>query len=258
MKPDERTYAIQNGDTLQKVAQQLGMTPQELRRFHNIYCEIPDLIEADFPQHLKIVLLSPDKNDTSTNNVTEKKPKKVSFIKGYCLPFLPANIKKNYDVVYVLEDGEEKDTLRFESSVKWLGADPKGFHFFEIDRLSKISINNAEPDTIMEELAVKTAEVLYPLQIIVDDTGKWIDIHNYKEIVDRWETTKSEVLDYYEGEVADIYVEHTENSLTTRKVLMASFRSDLFLRTLFNGIHVDYTAEHTFTNTNTFPLVKDE
>jgi hypothetical protein len=258
LRTKERTYIIKTGDTLHKVAQELAMTPMELRRYHNIYCEIPDLIEADFPSHLELLLLPPDKSDITIDSTTEKKPRKVSFINGSTLPFLPSGSKKNYGVLYVLEDGEEKDTIHFETSVKWMAVDPKGFHFFEIDRLSKTYINDAEPDTMLEELAAKTAEILYPLQIVVDLTGKWIDVHNYKQILERWENKKSEIVDYYEGEVAQIHIEHTEQSLTSKAALNDSLRSDLLLRALFNGIHVDYTANHTFENDITFPLVKDE
>jgi hypothetical protein len=258
LRTKERTYTIKTGDTLHKVAQELAIAPMELRRYHNIYCEIPDLIEADFPSHLELLLLPPDKSDIATNNAIEKKPRKVSFVNGSTLPFLPSGSKKSYDVLYVLEDGDEKDTIHFEASVKWMAVDPKGFHFFEIDRLSKTAINDAEPDTMMEELAAKTAEILYPLQVVVDLTGKWIDIHNYEQILERWENIKREIVDYYEGEVTQIHIEHTEQSLTSKAALIDSLRSDLFLRALFNGIHVDYTLEYTFENNITFPLVKDE
>ncbi|EKT3967173.1 peptidoglycan-binding protein LysM [Flavobacterium psychrophilum] len=258
MRTKEKTYTIKTGDTLHKVAQELAMPPMELRRYHNIYCEIPDLIEADFPSHLELLLLPPDKSDIVSNSSTEKKPRKVGFINGSKLPFLPSGSKKSYAVRYVLEEGDEKDTIHFEASVKWIALDPKGFHFFEIDRLTKTYINDTEPDTMMEELAAKTAEILYPLQIVVDLTGKWIDVYNYAQITERWENKKREILDYYEGEVTQIHIEHTEQSLTSKAALIDSLRSDLFLRALFNGVHVDYSSEHTFENNITFPLVKDE
>ena len=60
-----RTYKIRKGDTLQSVADALGIDAQELRRYHNIYCELPDLIEADFKSHLKLLILAPEKDKTS-------------------------------------------------------------------------------------------------------------------------------------------------------------------------------------------------
>lgn len=258
MEAKERTYVVQKGDTLHKVAQEFAIPPKELRRYHNIYCEIPDLIEADIPSHLKVLFVPPVKSHIATNSTLETKPRKVNFVNGNSLPFFPSGSKKNYAVQYVLEVGEKKNIIHFEASVKWIAVDPKGYHFFEIDRLTKTFINNAQPDIMIEELAIKTAEILYPLQIVVDRTGKWIDVHNYHQIVERWESKKTELLDYYEGEVTQIHIAHTAQSLSSKTAFNESLRSDLFLRALFNGIHVNYTENYEFDNNITFPLVKEQ
>jgi hypothetical protein len=65
LKTKERIYIIKTGNTLYKVAQELAIPPMELCRYHNIYCEIPDLIEADFPSNLKVLLLPPHKSGIS-------------------------------------------------------------------------------------------------------------------------------------------------------------------------------------------------
>ena len=258
MRTEERTYIIKTGDTLHKVAQELAIAPMELRRYHNIYCEIPDLIEADFPSHLKLLILPPDKSDIATNGSIEKKLRKVSFAKGYALPFLPAGSQKKYDVKYIIEEGDQIDTLNFEVNVKWVAIDKNGFHLFEINRSSPIYINNTEPDTIMDELAAKTAQILYPLQVVVDSSGKWVDVYNYNEIVHRWDKLKSELLEYYEGEVTRTHVNHTDKYIQPKANLQIALNSDYFLRAFFNGIHVAYTPEYTFENNVTFPLVKEE
>jgi hypothetical protein len=143
----ERTYTIKTGDTLQKVAQELAIAPMELRRYHNIYCEIPDLIEVDFPSHLKILLLPLDKSDITTNSSLETKPRKVSFVNGNTLLFLPLGSMKSYEVLYVLEKGEEKDTIHFVTSMKWIAVNLKRVHFFEINKSSNLYINNMGLDS---------------------------------------------------------------------------------------------------------------
>ena len=258
MKTTDRIYTIQKGDTLQKVAQELAIAPLELRRYHNIYCEIRDLIEADFPSHLEVVLLPPVKSDNDINETVEKKRRKVSFSKGNTLPFLPAGSQKNYNVKYTIEEGDEKDILNFETNVKWIAIDKNGFHLFEIKRAKAIYINTLAPDTMMDEMDAKTTEALYPLQVVVDSTGKWVDVYNYNEIVERWENTKKEILDYYEGDVTQIHIKHVEQYLETKANLTTALKSDYFLRAFFNGIHVGYTPEYTFENNITFPLIKEE
>ena len=251
------TYTIKKGDTLNSVARELGVDAQELRRYHNIYCEIPDLIEADFKSYLKILILAP-KKEKVPNDVIVKKVKKVSFGNNYRLPFSPERMNHKYKVKYTSEVGDESDITEINVSVKWLAVDKNKYHLFEINRESGIYINGSAPDTMMDELEVKTAEVLYPLKIVVDEFGKWIDIHNYNEIESRWVKVKSEILDYYEGEVADAYIEHTEYALENSETLLESLRSDYFLRSFFNGIHVGYTADYSFKNEVLFPIEKDE
>lgn len=262
-KPEEsaydkfRTYKIKKGDTLESVARDLGMDAQELRRYHNMYCEIPDLIEADFKSYSKFLILAPEKYIEERKEETEKKTQKVSLASNYILPFVADRISKEYQVNYTTVFGDEVDTIEMKVSVKWLATDKNNFHLFEINRGS-IYVNNVIPDTIMDELAAKTAAVIYPLKIVVDESGKWIDLYNYDEIEERWKDTKENVLDYFEGEVAENYIEQTEYALESSETLLKSLASDYFLRVFFNGIYVSYTSNYSFQNEVFFPLEKDE
>lgn len=251
-----RTYKIKKGDTLDSVARELGVDAQELRRYHNIYCEIPDLIEADFKSHLELVILAPEKGITSKDEAVEKKPQKVSFGDNYKLPFLPRNIKRQYEVEITTKVDDEIDILEIKISVEWLAEDKKGFHLFEINRGTNIYIDFKVPDTIMQELDAKTAEILYPLKIVVDASGKWVDVYNYDEIVARWKNIKREILDYYDSEVIEDHIEIIEYALEDSGTLLKALSSDYFLRTFFNGIHVAHTANFSFEDTISFPLEK--
>lgn len=262
-KPEEspygkfRTYKIKKGDTLASVARDLGVEADELRWYHNMYCEIQDLIEADFKSYSQFLILAPEKYIEDRKEKEEKKGQKVTLASNHILPFVADRINKDYKVQYTTVFGDQVDTLEMETSVKWLATDKNSFHLFEINR-DAIKVNNELPDTVMDDLAAKTAKVLYPLKIVVDDTGKWIAVYNFDEIENRWKDTKEEVLDYFEGEVAENYIEHTEYALENSETLFDSLASDYFLRTFFNGIHVGYTANYSFKNEVFFPLEKDE
>ncbi|WP_163411318.1 peptidoglycan-binding protein LysM [Flavobacterium ajazii] len=249
-----RFYEIKKGDTLESVAVELGFDAHELRRYHNMYCDISDLIEADFSRHLEFLILTPVKSE---DEVINKKPKKVSLGKNYRLPFTPEQTDESYKVKYTYECGDEIDVTEMKISVKWLASYKNKYHLFEINRASDIYINGKMPDTLMDGLAAKTAEVLYPLKIVVDEFGKWIDIYNHDEIESRWGKIKSEILDYYEGEVVENYIKHTEDTLKSSERVLTSLRSDYFLRTFFNGLHVGYTANYEFERDLLFPLQKE-
>jgi spore germination protein YaaH len=104
-----RTYKIRKGDTLQSVARELGVDAQDLRRHHNIYCRIPDLIEADFKSHLELLILPPKKKEAKTNDEAEKKRKNVSFGDDNRIHFSPERTNENYKVQYTSEVGDEVD-----------------------------------------------------------------------------------------------------------------------------------------------------
>ncbi|MEO8254825.1 MAG: LysM domain-containing protein [Flavobacterium sp.] len=255
-KDKHLTYKIRKGDTLQSVATELGVDAHELRRYHNIHCAIPDLIEADFKSYLELLILSPKKSEV-TSEAEEKRPQKVNLGNNYKLPFSPERTDKSYKVKYASTIGDKSDVIELKINVKWIAVDANKYHLFEINRASDIYINDRLPDNMMSGLAAKTAEVLYPLEIVVDKFGKWIDIYNYTEIDSRWGKIKSEILDYYEGEVVEGYIEHTEYVLENSDRLLESLRSDYFLRTFFNGIHVEYTADYGFQNDLLFPLEEE-
>jgi len=252
-----RIYKIRKGDTLDSVALELGIDARELRRYHNIYCPLPDLIEADFKSHLELVILAPEKSANEIKDEEEKKPEKVILGKDYRLPFSPERTDKNYKVKYTSKIDDEIDVLELKMNVKWIAVDASKYHLFEIARAADIYINGRLHDTMISGLAVKTAQVLYPLKIVVDEFGKWIDIYNYTEVESRWGKIKNEILDYYEGEVVESYIENTEHVLENPERLLESLRSDYFLRTFFNGIHVEYTADYGFQNDLLFPLEEE-
>ncbi|MFH6935271.1 peptidoglycan-binding protein LysM [Flavobacterium sp. FlaQc-30] len=252
-----RTYKIKKGDTLESVARDLGVEAEDLRWYHNMYCEIPDLIEADFKSHLKFLILASEKTIEERKEKTEKKNQKVSLASNYTLPFVADKINKEYQVNYTTVFGDEADTIEMKVSVKWLATDRNKYHLFEINR-KDVQVNNKMPDTVMDELEAKTGEVLYPLKIVADESGKWIDIYNYDEIDNRWKEAKEAVLDYFEGEVAENYIEQTEYALDNSETLFDALASDFFLRTFFNGIYIGYTSSYSFQNEVFFPLEKEE
>ncbi|SEO84833.1 hypothetical protein SAMN05444671_1241 [Flavobacterium sp. CF108] len=255
-----RIYKIAKGDTLQNVAQKLGIEARELRRYHNTYCLISDLIEDDFKRFSKFLILAPEKDAFEIKDAIEKKPKQVSLGKNNKLLFLPKGISKDYSAQYTFESGGKIDKMEMAVRVKWIAADENKYNLFEITRSLNLFIDDNLPDRMMDELGAKIVEVLYPLKIIVDESGKWIDIYNYDEIVLRWKDKKSEIFDYYkkEAKVTQGLIEFTENTLTSPDKLFEMLRSDYFLRSFFNGIHTAYTTDYEFENEVLFPLERNE
>jgi hypothetical protein len=250
-----RTYKIRKGDTLQSVANELGVDAQELRRYHNMRCNIPDLIEADFKSYLELLILAPEKSKVATVS-EEKIPKKVIFgSQPFTIPFYPVNINNSYNVKYSIDKGDTIKKIEFDVSVKWLRSDKNGICFFEIDRLSKVLIDEKVIETKVDALAEMTASILYPMQVVVDQNGNWIDIFNYQTIRERWEDEKIKVLDYYEGKHVLKYIDAVEYTLRDEESLMESLSDDWFLSVFFNGIHTCYGSDLVVEKDTHFSII---
>lgn len=250
MKPKFKKYILKNGDTLESISQILEKSSHEVKSFHNVFCDSSEYIGIAFPKTLKTLYIYPEYNEKELSLIP-----KVTFEKPFALSLKPLQNKVNYGVMYTITTGKESNTIKFEASVLFKGqTDSKDF-IFEIDRISKIFINDEETATIADELAEKTSKVLYPIEIIVSQDGKWTGINNYKEIHTRWEKIKEKILDEYEGEWVEKYLQENEQTLEEESNLLNALKKDWFLNSYFNGIYTYYTPKFSFENNTTFPIL---
>ncbi|TRX36209.1 hypothetical protein FNW52_09290 [Flavobacterium sp. ZT3R18] len=248
-------YTIKEGDTLYKVANELRLDPLEIRHYHNIYAEIDDVIQDDFASHLKVLILQTEKDRLETKTKRDEAQKKVTLSNtNFNLVFRPEELKKEYQVKYTIENGENIDTMRQEMSIKRLLTKENDYFYFEIDTVSKLYLNGTEVDGLAVELAENTAQILYPLQIVVDDNGKWRDIYNFDAIQKRWEVKKQDLLEYYEGDTTDQYIAIVDKTLQSKGKLVNKLSSNWFLRAFFNGIHIDYTEKLEIEKNVFYPI----
>jgi hypothetical protein len=255
LEKEHRFYNIKEGDTLHKVANEIKADPLEIRHYHNIYAEIEDVIQEDFPSHLKILILQTEKDKLETKTKRDEAEKKVTLSStNFNLVFRPEELKREYQVNYTIEKGENIDTMKQEMSIKRLLTKGIEYFHFEIDTVSKLYLNGTEVDGLAVELAENTAQILYPLQIVVDDTGKWRDIYNFDAIQKRWEVKKQDLLDYYEGDTTNQYIAIVDKTLQSKEKLVNKLAGNWFLRAFFNGIHIDYTENLEIEKNVYYPI----
>lgn len=246
-------YFIKKGDTFKSVSEERGTDWQTLRIYHNTHCiSDEDIINADFPRHLEFLLLKPVK--LQTNGKPEIAPlTKAVLSKGFSVPFQPLSGK--FGIICTVVNGANEHTLKYEVSVTWISTDKNSFSFYKIDRLSKIYIDDIEADTIANELAEKTSSVLYPLIVVVDHEGEFVDVHNFQEIKERWENKLPEILEVYSGEEVERYLALFGQNLKSKETLNLSLSYDWFIRAFFNGIHTEYTSKLSFKACMYFPFL---
>ncbi|NHN27601.1 hypothetical protein FIA58_018120 [Flavobacterium jejuense] len=252
MKPKYKKYKIQKGDTLQSVSEKLDKTTHEVKNFHNVFCDSDEYIGVTFPKGLKELYIYPTYNEKELSLIP-----KVPFDDAFKLSLKPTQNKINYGVMYTIKSGNEENTLKFEVSVIYKGKNEKDNLVFEVDKISKTFINDEEVNTIADELAIKTSDVLYPLEVNITEEGKWIGVNNYKEINKRWEQIKEKILDEYEGEWVERYLLLNEKTLGNEDDLLGSLQKDWFLNSYFNTIYVYYSHKFKFQTSTTFPILSN-
>lgn len=249
-----KKYKIQKGDTLSSVAKKFNCKEYDLKSHHNVYCEIKDLIGLDFPEHLRELILPSFEFNQKEDNIILQRPVNLGS-KGK-LELYPSTLNRNYGVFIVLEKGDDSQTIKYEINLRYI-RQQESERVFELNRISKIYINDEEADAIADVLAVKVAQVLYPLQILIDENGSFSGIANYEQIKQRWEAVKESIYEEYEGEWVEKYIELNEEVLNEKESIEFSLLDDYFIRAYFNGIYTEYPDKKSKNSEIKFPVLND-
>lgn len=240
-------HIIKANDTLKSISMLFHLSEEEIKNFHNNYCESKDIILIDITNQKEIFL---------PRKAVIDKSKLVSFGNGNYLEFKPQDCFQNFEIKIAIQNGEAINELKYEVSVQWL-KEKNNLHYFEINRISKIFINDEEVNQIADLLAFKTGEVLYPLQISVDENGKFNAVENLAIYKKRWDTIKEEVYKEFEGDIVDEYIEKIEKILDEPEVLTLLMKQDYFLRTIFFGVYQKYGPNYQIIGEEGFPIVSN-
>ena len=239
------THIIQKNETLKSIAILYGLDADTLKLFHNNHCQVKDMI---------LIELTGQKELYIPRIAVADQNKKVQFGRGNSIVFRPERSFSKYGVIVNLETGNNKNELKYETSVRWL-KNENNLHFFEIDRTSNLYLNEEEINEIADTLAYKTSKVLYPLQISVDEHGKFRQVENLSIFKERWTTVKEEVYKEFEGDVVDKYCEKIENIIYEPEAISFYLKNDYFIRTLFFGIYQSFGQRFKIEGEESFPVV---
>ncbi|MDQ0782726.1 LysM domain-containing protein [Chryseobacterium sp. W4I1] len=240
-------HTVQKGESLKSISLLYGLDPEALKLFHNNHSNVKDMILIELTGQKELFL---------PRTVVTDKSRLVKFGRVNSLVFQPENSFSRYGTTITIENGEYKNELKYETSVRWLKKEGK-FHFFEIDRISNLYLNEEEVNEIADLLAYKTSKVLYPLQISVDEQGKFNDVENLSVFKERWPAVKEEVYKEFEGETVDSYCEKIEKVIYEPDAISLYLKNDYFIRTLFFGIYKSFGQNYETDIVDSFPVVNN-
>jgi hypothetical protein len=238
-------HTVQKGESLKSISLLYNLDAGALKLFHNNHCNVKDMILIELTGQKEIFL--------PRTAVTDKN-RLVKFGQANSLIFQPENSFSRYGVTVTIENNDHKNELKYETSVRWLKKENK-LHFFEIDRISNLYLNEEEVNEIADLLAYKTSKVLYPLQISVDEQGKFNAVENFSVFKERWAAVKEEVYKEFEGETVDTYCEKIEKIIDEPDVISLYLKNDYFIRTLFFGVYQSFGQNYETKLIESFPVV---
>ncbi|MBF7090759.1 LysM peptidoglycan-binding domain-containing protein [Flavobacterium sp. ALJ2] len=241
-------YSVKQDDTLQSIAQEHHMTVEELCHYHNTHCTPLERLENKLSYQRELIIPLEKKK-----NIKDNSPKKVSFGPNNTLNYFPHNSFYKYGVMITIENGKEKNELKYEASVSCKKQD--GDFIFQINRISKININQEEAENIAYILAYKTSQVLYPLTLLIDKDGGWKQVVPPVNYTERWNAIKEEIKKEFEGEMVEEYISKIDKLLQTPETVAHSLSDDLFIRTLFLGYCTSFEKDFTTEKQIRFPII---
>jgi hypothetical protein len=166
----------------------------------------------------------------------------VPFINNYELRLTPSKILKTYGfVLQNFENKEPKNKVHYEIEVQYVTKKNQNF-VFEINR-KQVYINNLAPELMLEQLADMAGKVIYPIQIATNRFGQIDSIANYESIAQRWVAEKQNLLDYYQGAIAERIINNIEELLLNEDELKQSLYKNWFFSLYFSPLYLSYTHD---------------
>lgn len=183
---NHKIYKIKKGDTLYNIAEKFGISPDELRTYHNIHCELEDLLpdEERLPRHIKVILLPADQL-----TLAEKFKQNIHFSFGE---------KEEYKIeiknLFLVKNDPMSEN---ETENIWKISENKNAHVDIQVTEKKINKSDSQLKALIDVLN-KINESSDHLLIALNKDGTIQGVLNTKEIWDKWEEIKFQDIKFHE------------------------------------------------------------
>jgi hypothetical protein len=168
--------------------------------------------------------------------------KKVSFDKDNRINFAAFTKTRTYGFeCETLENEVLKNRVHYEIEIRCIQNNVSNC-VFEIKR-KQIYINNQAPDLMMEQIADKAAQTIFPIHLKLTESGEIDAIENMDAIKKRWIQKKEELNSYYEGIIIEDIINKTERVLLNHYALKQSICDNWFFHLYFKPLYIDYTQK---------------
>ncbi|ELY2018669.1 hypothetical protein SL053_002600 [Flavobacterium psychrophilum] len=241
-------YALKENDTLESVAKELHISIEYLMLMHNDQAIMFDKIKSryeGFPVHLTEIFVTKE----TIIQVEEKKQKKT----GYAI--FPNKFYEKRTYGFSLENYENellKTKIHYELEMVYVKKDSSS-NILEINR-KQVYINNKEPEFIIEQLADKISQTIFPIQVKLSGQGEIEAIENHEEIKKRWASNQESLKDYYEEDITEKIIAKSNSYFNNKHLITESLSKNWFFNLYFKPIYGSYGPSKEIIYNSTAPI----
>lgn len=221
------TYQVKSGDTLESVSEKLGISAEALKRYHNTYCDLKNIIGHNL-NGIHEILIPP------SEKIAEIKENQKEIVLTQNLPSVYLTTKfyaSNYEVIERFEQDDKGDmevsyliSVQLRETLEGFVAELKNTDFKK---------NNQDSDDKISLLSIACIESISPISFLIPAQGKIKGFHDHKSIIKKFESKRSDLEYFFVGEVAQSYFDKFHTSLTNESFLLKKLSSTLLYQVLF-------------------------
>ncbi|EGD35163.1 LysM peptidoglycan-binding domain-containing protein [Capnocytophaga sp. oral taxon 338] len=217
-----RIYKVKKGDTLQLIAEKFQISVSDLRHYHNMRCELWELLEQKLTSKTERIILPSEEELIILQEhqqavlKEQERPSRYLDKKFYA---------KDYDVKEVVLTSDKEVKTDYSLSLQMEKAE-KGWSMI-------VNTTYQEADTKFTELATACMQAMQPLRYHLSINGGITDIENHREIIERFTQKRIDIEGYFEGELAKSYTDAFYEKLIDKEYMIERLQMSFLNQVLF-------------------------
>ena len=216
-----RIYKVKKGDTLQLIAEKLQISVNDLRHYHNMRCELWELLEQKLTSKTERIIVPSEEELASLQGHQQAVQKELERPSRYLDKKFYA---KDYKVKEVVITSDKEVKTDYSLSLQMEKAE-KGWSMI-------VNTTYEEADTKFTELATACMQAMQPLKYHLSINGGITDIENHREIIERFAQKRIDIESYFEGELAKSYTNAFYEKLIDKEYMIERLQMS-FLNQVF-------------------------
>ncbi|SNV34708.1 Uncharacterised protein [Chryseobacterium taklimakanense] len=249
MKQGFEIYKVSPNETLEKIADKFDMNADQLRSFHNLYCNEAGLLWFNSFVGIEKILVPKNFKSAAERKKEHEKyfPRNLLFDGFY---------HETYQVREVFEDyGNKRLEIEYQLELKIQKEEEDRVVYVHTENHRK----NLQPaDDKISSISIACMEAINPVGFLLDKEGKLKQLAHPDLYFKRFSEKRKDIEDFHTGEIAVLLFDKFQENLKDEHYIFEKFSSTLLFQSLFFGMnwfHKNNTwLEKKILNINSFPV----